>query len=156
MMIYARVLVTDEAAAADLVQEAFVAAWKNLGKFDVTRDFATWMRGILRNKWRDHCRKVGRRCEVSDENLEVMEVELGDWEEQRVRNASPVFERLESCLKKLPEGLASAVKVFYYEALDGDEASEKLDVQPATFRKRLERARVALRECINNSEPHTA
>ena len=57
LLIYARALARNEATAADLVQDAFIAAWRNLGRFDVTRDFGAWLRGIIRNKWREHLQR---------------------------------------------------------------------------------------------------
>ncbi len=150
LMVYARALVSDESTAADLVQESFVAAWKNLSKFDVSRDFSTWMRGILRNKWRDHCRKVGRRKECSDEALDYFEEQLSEWEEERQHEGSPVFARLEFCLKKLPESLAKAISAFYYQELDGADAATHLDINPATLRKRLQRARSGLKQCLES------
>ena len=51
---------------------------------------------------------------------------------------------------KLPDAFAEAVQVFYYEGLSGDEAAERLEIQPATLRKRLERARAALHDCLNS------
>lgn len=155
-MVYARALVYDESAAADLVQDAFVAAWKNLGRFDVTRDFGTWMRGIVRNKWRDHCRKSGRNPEVTDADLEIMEVEVSQWEEARQDGAGQVFDRLEICMKRLPETLAAAVKAFYYDGLDGEGVAQTLEVNAATVRKRLERARSTLRECLDQNQSQTA
>lgn len=156
LMVYARALVFDESAAADLVQDAFVAAWKSLGRFDVTRDFGTWMRGIVRNKWRDHCRMAGRNREVTDADLEVMEFEMCQWEEARQNGNGQVFERLEICMKRLPETLATAVKAFYYDGLDGEGVAENLKVNAATVRKRLERARSALRECLDQDHSQTA
>ncbi len=155
-MVYARALVFDESTAADLVQDAFVAAWKSLGRFDVTRDFGTWMRGIIRNKWKDHCRKTGRNREVTDADLEIMEAELIQWEEARQDGKGQVFDRLEICMKRLPETLAAAVKAFYYDGLDGEGVAKNLEVNAATVRKRLERARCALRECLDQDHAQTA
>jgi len=58
--------------------------------------------------------------------------------------------KLEGCLKKLPETLSLAVQTFYYEGHSGEEAAEALDLNSATLRKRLERARTGLRECLQS------
>jgi len=44
--------------------------------------------------------------------------------------------------------LAGSHHPFYDEECSGDEAAASLDVNPATLRKRLERARAALRDCL--------
>ncbi|NIP97038.1 MAG: RNA polymerase sigma factor, partial [Akkermansiaceae bacterium] len=83
MLVYARTLVRDEGEVRDLVQEALVAAWTSLKKFDVTRDTGAWLRGIVRNKWRDHCRRNGRRLQFTDGELGELEADLLAWEAAR-------------------------------------------------------------------------
>jgi RNA polymerase sigma-70 factor (ECF subfamily) len=148
LLVYARSLVRDGEAARELVQDALVAAWKNMARFDVTRDFGSWLRGIVRNKWKDYCRRMGRRPEFAEAELAELEGSLTTWDEGR-EPAGTVFGTLDDCRAKLPEAFAQAVDCFYYDGLTGDEASEKLGINAATLRKRLERARTALRECMD-------
>lgn len=148
LLIYARSLVRDGEAARELVQDALVAAWKNMARFDVTRDFGSWLRGIVRNKWKDYCRRMGRRPEFAEADLAELEGSLTTWDEGREPGGT-VFGTLEDCRAKLPEAFAKAVDCFYYDGLTGEEASEKLGINAATLRKRLERARTALRECMD-------
>lgn len=44
--------------ACDVVQEAFVAAWKAIGRFDPDRPFGVWLRSIALNKCRDRARRA--------------------------------------------------------------------------------------------------
>ena len=151
LLVYARSLVRDAEAAREIVQEALVAAWKSMGRFDVTKDFGSWLRGIVRNKWRDYCRKMGRRPEFADEDLAELEGSLAVWEGPQDHDGA-VFGALEDCRGKLPEAFAQAVSCFYYEGLSGDEAAGKLGINAGTLRKRLERARSALRDCMDANE----
>lgn len=148
LLVYARSLVRDEEEARELVQEALVAAWKNLTRFDVTKDFGSWLRGIVRNKWRDYCRRVGRRPEFAEEELGKLEASVSAWEAKSA-DANPAFGALEHCRGRLPEAFSEAIDTFYYEGLSGEEAATKLGINPSTMRKRLERARAALRDCMN-------
>ena len=147
LLVYARTLVRDEGDARELVQDAFLAAWKNLNKFDVTRDLGAWLRGIVRNKWRDYCRKKGRRPMIADEELEELEADLSAWEREQHQ---PVFAALRDCREQLPAAFAEAVQAFYYEGLSGEEAAQRLGINPGTLRKRLERARAALHDCLKS------
>ena len=146
LLAYARGLTKEEHTSRDIVQDAFVAAWRNLDTFDVTRDFGSWMRGIVRNKWRESLRKNSREVSLEDEVLECLEADASQWDS--LRDQGGVFARLELCLKKLPENLSEAVKAFYYDGYSGEEAASVLSVQGATLRKRLERARGSLRDCL--------
>lgn len=146
LLAYAKALTREDHTSRDLVQDAFVVAWRNLATFDVTRDFGSWMRGIVRNKWRESLRKNSRQVNLDDEVLEHLEADARQW--QGLRDQGGVFARLEMCLKKLPGNLAEAVKAFYYDGYSTDEAADVLSVEGATLRKRLERARGGLRECL--------
>jgi RNA polymerase sigma-70 factor (ECF subfamily) len=148
LLVYARSLVRNGEDARELVQEALVAAWKNLNRFDVTKDFGSWLRGIVRNKWRDHCRRSGRRPEFAEEALGELEASLSAWEANAGQSDS-AFGALEHCRERLPEAFSQAIDTYYYEGCSSEEAAEKLGITSATIRKRLERARAALRECMN-------
>ncbi len=144
---YARALARSEGTARELVQDAFVAAWQSIGTFDVTRDFATWMRGILRNKWREHCRLHARETMLDEAALSRLEETLAPYP----GGDTALFARLAECRDKLPGPMAEAVRVTYDEGRTSEEAAALFNVQPAAFRKRLERAREALRLCLSKN-----
>lgn len=146
LLAYAIALVKSEAAARDLVQDASVAAWQSLAKFDVTRDFGTWMRGIVRNKWREYCRRQSREIPLDEETLSRLEQPF----EQSPDDAA-LFDRLAECRGKLPQPMAEAVRLTYDEGRTSDDAAELLSTTAAALRKRLERAREALRLCLSRT-----
>ena len=109
LLIYARALSRNEATAADLVQDAFIAAWRNLGRFDVTRDFGAWLRGIIRNKWREHLRRHAREVDVDDATLEAWEFRFALWDANRSPGNDDLLVTLDDCLKHLPDTMCEAV-----------------------------------------------
>lgn len=149
LLAYARVLAGHPDRARELVQDAFVAAWQAIGRFDVTRDFGSWLRGIVRNKWREDCRKHRREVVLSDADLAGLEESIRVW--STLDGQEGLLERLANCRSKLPESLSLAVHAYYDEDRDGDGAAAALGIPPATFRKRLERARSALRLCLESN-----
>ena len=55
LLTYAQSLIHDAVSAEDVVQEAFVTAYRKMDTFDAGRDFGVWVRGIIRFKaleWR--------------------------------------------------------------------------------------------------------
>lgn len=148
LLVYARTLVRDEGDARELVQETFLAAWRNMRTFDVTRDLGPWLRGIVRNKWKDYCRQRGRRPLVGEEELATLEGDLTAWE----HNQKPVFAALQECRERLPEAFSEAVQAYYYDGYSSEEAAQRLGIQSGTLRKRLERARAALQECLKSNK----
>lgn len=147
LLVYAVALVRDTATARDLVQEAFITAYDKIEVFDVTRDFASWMRGIVRNKWREWLRRE-RKYDLSDIELARIDAAVAIWQQRRTQGHDPLSIALETCLTKLPEDLLETVELYYYEGLTGDEAADRLHLAPAAIRKRLQRARTMLKQCL--------
>jgi RNA polymerase sigma-70 factor (ECF subfamily) len=147
LLIYARALARNEATAADLVQDAFIAAWRNLGRFDITRDFGAWLRGIIRNKWREYLRRHAREVDVDDATLEAWESRFAQWDHST--GDADLLDTLDECLKRLPDAMSEVVRRFYYQEEPGERVASALGIDTATFRKRLERARHALRTCLD-------
>ena len=148
LLSYARALAGAESTARELVQDAFVAAWQNVGKFEVTRDFSAWMRGIVRNKWREHCRLHAREVPFDEAALSRLEETLVPY----ASGDAALFARLAECREKLTEPMAEALRVTYDEGRTSDEAAALLSLNAATLRKRLERAREALRLCLSKTK----
>ncbi len=148
LLAYARVLAGHPERARELVQDAFVAAWQTIGRFDVTRDFGSWLRGIVRNKWREDCRKHRREVSLEEPELAQLEEAVRSW--SAGAGEAGLLERLADCRSKLPETLSEAVNAYYDENRDGEGAAASLGIASATFRKRLERARAALRLCLES------
>src|SRR6185436_17494139 len=53
--------------AQDLTQETFVRAWRGIGRFDPTRDFATWLFVIARRAAGNHFRARRMHEELNDD-----------------------------------------------------------------------------------------
>lgn len=76
----------NEADAADLTQETFVAAYVNLARFDPERSFATWLFTIARRKLIDHLRAkrpadASPLPERADEDDPAVQLERRDEQE---------------------------------------------------------------------------
>jgi RNA polymerase sigma-70 factor (ECF subfamily) len=153
LLAYARALLQDSSAASDLVQEALLVAYRRLGAFNPKEDFAAWVRGIIRNKWRELARQ--RRWELlPDEMLEGLDAQHSAWSYAvaEAKEQNPLFAKLDTCLQKLPSLLREAVDACYYQAHNAEETASVTGANAATIRKRLERARSALRHCIESPD----
>lgn len=145
-LVYARTICGNEHLARDLAQEAFLSGWRNWSRFDVTRDFGSWLRGIIRNKWREHCRKNSRMSSWDEESLSKLEETIQQLP------ATGFFDHLTACLEKLPETLRTPVLAHYYQELSTAETAEQLKASEPATRKRLQRAREALKKCLTQSQ----
>lgn len=152
--------VTDHNAAEDLVQEAFLAAWKNRASFDGRSERGTWLVAILRRKIADHFRRVGRRRETTSEGTEVefaLFDERGRWR-QRIQDidlypnnnveAEEFWQAMVDCLRLLPSTLATAYDLRELQDIPPAEACEQLAISRQNLAVRLHRARLLLRDCL--------
>lgn len=148
LLVYAVALTRSDATARDIVQESFIVAYEKASLFDANRDFATWMRGIVRNKWREWLRK-NKRYDLNDNELARIDADIALWQTQRVHDDNSLFDALERCLDRLPGTLRSVIDSFYYEGRSGEEVADVLQLAPAAVRKRLQRARTLLKQCLD-------
>lgn len=144
---YALSLVATEADAEDIVQEAFVVAYRRLGDFDPERDFGAWVRGIVRNKaleWRR------RRKEplVSEAALAILEARHSAWDRVEADGHSGPLDALRHCLGKLDDLLQRTTRLFYFENRSCREVAAATDCHESAARKRLQRAREQLADCV--------
>ncbi len=128
-------LVTGDAAAAeDIAQEAFLAAVRNLDRFDRRRPFAPWLHRIVVNRAIDWTRARKLRAEV----------ELGDW-----LPGAPAPELDGSALGHIaelaPEHRAVIVLRYILEYTPG-EISDLLDLPRGTVNSRLRRGLDRMKE----------
>ena len=155
LLVYARAIVRDHQAAQDVVQDALVSAWRKFDEFDEEKDFAAWLRGIIRNKCKDWFRKM-QRDPIPDIELVEMEIDLTAWQ-STLAAGNGIFATVENCLGRLPDNLRESVQAFYFENRDGEDAARSLDISSANLRKRLERARGLLHDCISKkTQPQTS
>jgi RNA polymerase sigma-70 factor (ECF subfamily) len=123
----ARLITGDAAAAEDIAQEAFLAAVRNLDRFDRRRPFAPWLHRIVVNRAIDWTRARKLRHEV----------ELEEWLPARGepdRDGS-VIGRIADLS---PDHRAVVVLRYVLEYTPG-EIAELLDVPRGTVNSRLRR-----------------
>jgi RNA polymerase sigma-70 factor, ECF subfamily len=121
-------LVTGDAAAAeDIAQEAFLAAIRNLDRFDRRRPFAPWLHRIVVNRAIDWTRARNLRAEV----------ELGDWVAGPPA-PEPGSGTLGRIAELAPEHRAVVVLRYVLEYTPG-EIAELLDLPRGTVNSRLRR-----------------
>jgi RNA polymerase sigma-70 factor (ECF subfamily) len=94
--------------------------------------------------------------EVDDATLEAWQNQLADWEESRRAGNPELFDALDHCLRRLPAAMSEAINRFYYQEQAADTIAAALGIDAAALRKRLQRAREALRACINRKLPNPA
>lgn len=149
LMVYLRAVVRDPAAVDDLFQETMLTAWRNLDRFDRERPFGPWLRGIagkLVLAWRRKNCDQPRLCDA--EVLELLDQRLTQTDRLPGDTLDEQLEALRDCLQDLPETYRSAIELRYRDQQKPAEITAQLQLNAETVKKRLQRARAMLLECL--------
>ncbi len=147
VLAYALSLVKQGSDAEDIVQEAFVVAYRKLDEFDASRDFGAWVRGIVRLKYLEWVRER-REVVADDETIELLETEHRMWDEASADGCTDALDALRECMKKLADSAKQVVHSFYMEHRSCSAIADVFGVNEVTIYKRLQRARDELTACV--------
>jgi RNA polymerase sigma-70 factor (ECF subfamily) len=162
---FASLQLRDTAAAEDAVQEALVAALAAEASFAGRANLRTWLTGILKHKIVDTIRRQSREptfaAEVDEEGAEidVLFTERGHWGERPAAWGDPdgaleqsqFFRALEMCLERLPARTARVFMMREHLGAETGEICKELGITPTHCWVLLHRARMTLRECLQQT-----
>jgi RNA polymerase sigma-70 factor, ECF subfamily len=142
--------------AQDIVQEAFLKAFRKLDQFQGNSEFSTWLTRIAINESFMVLRKQRSQREVSlDQNLEteygIVQMEIADWvpnPEERY-GASETREILIKALQELHQGLRVVFVLRDIEECSLEQTAEALHLTVSAVKARSRRARLQLRKILS-------
>lgn len=142
--------VRDQADILDVVQEAFIKAYRALPKFRGDSAFYTWLYRIAINTAKNFLVSQSRRPPGSDVDAEIAE-QLDSGERLKER-ATPVqhlmMEEIEKAvwdsINSLPEELRTAITLREIDGMSYEEIAQAMDCPVGTVRSRIFRAREAI------------
>lgn len=142
----------DASEAYDLVQEAFVAAWSALARYDGRRSFGVWLRRIAINKCRDWRRRRAVRQffykaeDINRPGLDVAQpiIAPNNREEED-------FARLDRAVAALPANLKEPLLLSLTGDLSHNEIAEILGITAKAVEVRIYRAKRALADALSPS-----
>lgn len=149
-------MLSDDDAAEDVTQTAFISAYRHLDGYR-GGSFRAWLLRMVTNACYDELRRQKRRPTVpleplSDDNDE--EIESPAWladgspsPEERLETAE-LDHAVQHCLNALPEDFRAVVVMVDIEGLDYQEVAQAVGKPLGTIKSRLARARLRLRECL--------
>lgn len=169
MLKFATMQLSDSHLAEDAVQEALMGAMKNAPSFGGRSALKTWVFAILKNKIADILRQKQRVIPVSnlfksdeeeEQKLDALFDAKGFWQEnerpigwsdpeQSIRKTD-FWQMFEICLNDLPPKQARIFMMREFIELDSDEICSSLSISTSNLHVILHRARLQLRECIEN------
>lgn len=137
-------MLRDRAHAQDCAQEAFVNAWKALGRFETRSSFGTWLHRIAVNVVLSRRRKAGSQVE-SKLSTTPPDEEIADTPGEWTLDTPVEVEEIESAIGGLPDGARDVLVLCGIYGYSHGEAAQMLGVAEGTCKAQLHRARALLR-----------
>ena len=158
---YASLQLRDRQAAEDAVQETMLAALAGERSFGGRSNLRTWLTGILKHKIVDAMRRLARETALPEEGLEsdTLFDPRGHWIDAPLAWDDPdvsleraeFFKVLEECLGRLPAKTAQTFMMREHLGYETAEICKELGLTATHCWVLLYRARVALRECLQQN-----
>ena len=136
--------------AQDVVQEVFVAVWREAARFDASRGaVSSWLFSMARHKSIDHVRReVLARKRSVDVDLEL-EVAPDDVHHEAWVNVRR--DRVRTAMRDLSEAQRSAIELAFFSGLTHVEVAERLGIPLGTAKTRIRTGLLRLREILGDS-----
>jgi len=129
--------------AEDILQEAFMTAFKNLVQLKDPDSFGGWLKRIVVNECIRHGKNGFAWSEWSEEQTDTLADEATEWW------STVSLEVLHKEIKKLPDGCRQVFVLYAMEDYSHRDIATDLGVSESTSKSQYHRARKLLRERIN-------
>jgi RNA polymerase sigma factor (sigma-70 family) len=128
--------------AEDILQEAFLSAFGNIGKFTGKSSFGSWLKRIVINRSIDFIRKRKLNLVSMDENFDAPETE-------EMPGVVYEIETVRECIKELPDGYRIVLSLYLFEDYSHKEIADTLGITEGTSKSQYKRAKEKLKQLIS-------
>jgi RNA polymerase sigma-70 factor (ECF subfamily) len=139
-----------ERFAQDVVQEVFVALWRDAHRFDATKGApAPWLFSLARHKAIDLVRREANvRKRTADVDLELEEAK-DDVDQETWLNIRR--ERVRAAIEELTDAQRESLELAFFAGLTHVEVAERLGIPLGTAKTRIRSALLRLRDILGDT-----
>jgi RNA polymerase sigma-70 factor (ECF subfamily) len=151
-------MIGDYEEACDVVQEAFLSAFRSIGKFRGEARFSTWLGSIVLNHSRSHLKQRAVRLRREEMSLDdPHKQEMGNFSSRLNSQEESVTEgmekrdleaKIQKCLNALDDEQREVLTLRDIQGFSYETIGLTLKLPLGTVRSRLFRARNALKESL--------
>ncbi len=132
-----------EEEAEDVLQEAFINAFRNIDSYRGDATFGAWLKRIVVNKAINAVNRKKHDPIPNDERWDVAEEEpVTEYGE------GLTVERVKRCIEELPDGYRMVLSLYLLEGYDHQEIAKIMGITESTSKSQLNRAKAKLRELL--------
>lgn len=134
-------MVVNRGDAEDIIQEAFVSAFRNLNNFRGDSTFGAWLKRIVVNKSLNHIKKASPDFVALNPGFDP-----AYQEDDNTPGVDP--EVIQAAIKKLPEGARVVLSLHLVEGYKHREIAEMLNISESTSKSQYLRGKKMLKKMI--------
>lgn len=138
-------IVGNQAEAEDVMQEAFLNAFRKINSYKGEVSFGSWLKKIVVNRSLD----VLKKRKVKFEELSEKTAQTIDFHTNKKEINADVIRK---SIQKLPDGYRIVLSLYLIEGYDHQEISQILGISNSASRTQYLRAKNKLRELLKNKE----
>ncbi len=138
-------LMNNETEAEDVMQEAFLNAFKKIDTYKGEVSFGAWLKKIVVNRSLDYLKK--RKVKFEEINEKTNKFIDHQMETKEVN-----MKVIKDAIQKLPDGYRVVLSLYLIEGYDHEEISEILGISNSNSRTQFLRAKNKLREILKDTE----
>lgn len=136
----------NEDDAADVLQESFISAFRNLKHYRGDATFGAWLKRIVVNK---AINVINRRRTEPLPDADGWDIE--DDVAVEIEDDERAVDRIKKAIHQLPDGYRTVLSLYLMEGYDHQEIGEIMGVSESTSKSQLNRAKKKLREILEQS-----
>ncbi len=147
--------------AREIVQDAFVSAYRNIKKFQGKAKFLTWLTSITINHSKNRLKQLKARHAHEPVSIDdPIQTDEGQVAADPPSNEPTVLDRMEKqdvqrkvqdCIEALEPDFREVIILRDMQDFSYDEISNVLKVREGTLKSRLFRAREAVKDCLKRA-----
>jgi RNA polymerase sigma-70 factor (ECF subfamily) len=138
-------IINDEMEAEDVMQEAFLSAFKKINTYRGEVSFGAWLKRIVVNRSLDYLKKRKVQFEeINEKTTQIKDYQMGTKEVDIVM--------IKKAIQSLPDGYRVVLSLYLIEGYDHDEISHILGISNSSSRTQLLRAKNKLRTILKDKE----
>ena len=138
----------DRAEAEDMLQEAFMVIFKDLGQYSGKGNFEGWMKRVVVNTALRYLRKWKRPMVALEDYVEEGIIE------QESYDSKLSLQELTQMIQQLPVGYRTVFNMYVLDGYTHKEISTYLNISEGTSKSQLSKARKLLRTMLEQQLSH--
>ena len=141
-------IVNDTAEAEDVLQEAFISAFRNLGHYRGDSTFGAWLKRIVVNKALNQVSKRKFERIPDDEHWDIGE----DIQKDEFENFPFTVDHVKRAIELLPDGYRMVLSLYLLEGYDHQEIADILKITESTSKSQFNRSKKKLKQILEEGK----